>query len=87
MPVKKRSLSVLKNVRKSKKRQIANRTRKNRLKNVLKSIKAAKNKEELQALLPKAQAIIDKSARKGIVHRNTASRLKSRLARTANKLA
>jgi small subunit ribosomal protein S20 len=87
LPVKKRSLSVLKNVRKSEKRRLANRTRKNRLKNVLKSIKAAKDKAEVQKLLPKAQATIDKSARKGIIHRNTASRLKAKLARTANKLA
>jgi small subunit ribosomal protein S20 len=87
LPVKKRSLSVLKNVRKSEKRRLANRTRKNRLRNVLKSMKVAKDKAEAQKLLPKAQATIDKSARKGIIHRNTASRLKAKLARTANKLA
>jgi len=87
LPVKKRSLTVLKNARRSERRRKVNRGRKSRLKNTLKSIRSAKNKAEAQELLPKAQAIIDKSARKGIIHRNTAGRLKSNLARAAAKLA
>ncbi|MDD2480523.1 MAG: 30S ribosomal protein S20 [Lutispora sp.] len=46
------------------------------------SVKAG-NLEEAQALLRKAVSLIDKAAAKGSLHKNTASRKKSRL---SNKL-
>ena len=87
MPVKKRSKSVLKNARQSERRRVRNRSRKAKLKAALKQIKAAKSKTEALELLPKVQAIVDKSVRRGIVHRNTAARMKSSMTRLASKLA
>lgn len=87
MPVKKKSLSVLKNVRQSERRRLRNRGRKLRLKKALKQFKAAGTKADAARLLPDMQAIVDKSARRGIIHRNTAARIKSKLARRAAKLA
>jgi small subunit ribosomal protein S20 len=87
LPVKKRSLTVLKNARRSERRRKVNRGRKSRLKIALKSMKAAKTKTEAQELLAGTQAVVDKSVRRGIIHRNTAARLKSKLARGVAKLA
>lgn len=48
------------------------------VKNVFKSI-AAGNKEHAQEAYGKAQRIIDKATGKGLLHKNKASRIKSRL--------
>jgi small subunit ribosomal protein S20 len=87
LPVKKKSLSVVKNVRQSERRRLRNRARKLRLKKALKQFKAVGTKADAEKLFPQVQAVVDKSARKGIIHRNTAARIKSKLARKAAKLA
>jgi small subunit ribosomal protein S20 len=43
--------------------------------------------EEAKALLTKASSTIDKACAKGVLHKNTAARKKSRLARKLNTLA
>ncbi len=48
------------------------------IKNVLKAIEAG-DKEVARAAYTKAQPIIDKAAEKGLMHKNKAARLKSRL--------
>lgn len=47
----------------------------------------AGNQEEVTTLLTKASSLIDKAASKGILHKNTAARKKSRLAKRVNKMA
>lgn len=47
----------------------------------------AGNQEEAKALLTKASSLIDKAASKGVLHKNTAARKKSRLAKRVNKMA
>ena len=47
----------------------------------------AGDRETVKAELIKAVSAIDKAASKGVFHKNTASRKKSRLARMANKAA
>jgi len=47
----------------------------------------AGNQEEVKTLLTKASSLIDKAASKGILHKNTAARKKSRLAKRVNKMA
>ena len=46
---------------------------------------ASDNKEEAQAKLRQALVLIDKAATKGVMHKNTAARRKSRLAKFYNK--
>ena len=41
--------------------------------------------EDAQALLVKAVSNLDKAARKGVIHKNAASRKKSRLQKALNK--
>lgn len=48
------------------------------VKNVLKAVEAG-NKELAQTAYSKAQPVIDKAAQKGLIHKNKASRIKSRL--------
>lgn len=53
------------------------------VKNVRQAVEAGSDKAE--ALLAQAIAVIDSTAQKGVVHRNTAARTKSRLAAAARK--
>ncbi len=48
------------------------------IKNVLKAVEAG-DKEAARAAYAKAQPIIDKAAGKGLLHKNKAARIKSRL--------
>ncbi|ODN30219.1 30S ribosomal protein S20 [Fervidobacterium thailandense] len=76
--------SAAKRVRVSEKRRIINKayktSMKNKIKAVLKAIAEKRSPEEVQQLFIKAQSAIDKAARRGAIHKNQASRRKSRLA-------
>ncbi|MFO7637976.1 MAG: 30S ribosomal protein S20 [bacterium] len=82
----KTSLSVLKRERQSEKRRTDNRRRRKTLKDKVKQLRASGNHEEAAKLLPEVQGLIDREARRNTIHRNTARRLKSRLARTVAEL-
>jgi small subunit ribosomal protein S20 len=43
--------------------------------------------DEIQAVLPVAISVIDKSVQKGVMHKNAAARYKSRLTAKANQTA
>ena len=75
----KRSISVLKNIRKSNKRRIINRSRKKKLKEAVKRMLNVSTKKSANKIYPEVQAIIDKSVQDGIITRNTAARKKARL--------
>ena len=47
---------------------------------------ASEDKSELNALLSKVYQLCDKAAGKGILHKNTAARKKSRLTKAINKI-
>ena len=76
--------SELKRVKQSKKANARNKHYKSMVKNAVKSvIDAPANEKESQ--YKKAVSIIDKVTRKGVIHKNKASRKKSRLAKTLKK--
>jgi len=81
MPVKKRSRTVLKNIRKTRRRYLKNLKKKRELKSAIKKIKKAKSKQEALKIYPEVQTVIDKSVQDGIIKKNTAARYKSRLAK------
>lgn len=68
----------------------SNRSVKTRVRGTLKTIRAAVDSttepKAAQALLPSTQSTLDVAARKKVLHRNTAARLKSRAAKAANKV-
>ena len=86
MPNKK---SAAKRVRQSIKRRAINRNNRNALRTQIKKLRAAIASEDkklsLELLEPTVSAI-DKSVNKGILHRNTAARYKSRLTQHVNDL-
>ena len=47
---------------------------------------ASEDRSELNALLSKVYQLCDKAAGKGILHKNTAARKKSRLTKAVNKI-
>lgn len=82
----KKSKSVLKTTRQAAKRRIMNRTKKQKLRKMLKDVRNIKEKDELLKILPKVQANIDKSVKFRIIHKNTAARLKSKIVKLSRKL-
>lgn len=85
----KKNLSALKRVRQGEKNRLRNRAVRTAMKTVTKKVEAAvssKDKDGIKGLLLEAKSLISKAVTKGIIHRNTASRKISRLARLANTL-
>ena len=81
--------SALKRVMQSEERRQRNRARKTRMKSVVKAVEeavASSNKELAVAKLKKAVSVIDKTASKGVIHKNKAARKISRLSRHVNDL-
>jgi len=76
-----RNLSAMKRVRQAEKRRLRNRALKTRIKTYTKKLLAAQSSEERQELLNLLYSLLDKAARKRVLHPNTAARRKSRLAR------
>jgi small subunit ribosomal protein S20 len=86
--VAKRTKSALKANRQNVKRREHNRQMRSRLRTALKAIRASLDAEDLEAAktaLSHTVSIVDKMATKGIIHRNTAGRYKSRLATRVTK--
>lgn len=82
--------SAIKRARQNEKRRLRNKSAKTRVKNIVKSVRLAVNensKEEALKELDNAKSIIDKAAKKGVVHKKTASRKISRLARRVNAVS
>ena len=84
------------NIKSAKKRVLTSRVRQERNKAIKSSIKTASkkvlaaaeasDKELAQKELLNATAVIDKAAKKGVLHKNTASRKVSRLAGVVNRI-
>jgi len=77
--------SAKKRVRQTAKRRLRNKAYKTRVKNSIKKVLAAieekKEREEVMEFLNTAFSVIDKAAKKGVIHKNNASRKKARLHR------
>ena len=81
---KKKVSSAKKAHRQSVKRRLHNREQRSRLRTALKAIHAALHDNDVEtakARLSDTFSLVDKMANKGIIHRNTAGRYKSRLVR------
>lgn len=73
--------SSKKRLRQAEKARLRNRSTRSSLRTSLKKILATNSKEEAEALINRTQSIIDKTAQKGVIHRNAAARYKSRVQR------
>jgi small subunit ribosomal protein S20 len=86
--VAKRTKSALKANRQNIKHREHNRQMRSRLRTALRSIRASLDAKDLtgaKSALNKTVSIVDKMASKGIIHRNTAGRYKSRLSARLSK--
>ena len=84
----KRNKSALKANRQNIERREANRQLRSKLRTGLKTLRASiagDNKDEARTALTGAQSLVDRMASKGIIHRNTAARYKSRLSARVSK--
>lgn len=78
--------STAKRMRSDKKRRVRSRMVKSMVRSAQKKARQAPNKDQAQANLTKATSLLDKAVSKGVIHRRTASRQKSRLARLVNAM-
>jgi small subunit ribosomal protein S20 len=62
-----------------------NRQQRATLRTAVRKVRAAESKDAAQAAMRSAEALLDRAARKRLIHPSTAARLKSRLARAAGK--
>lgn len=86
----KTSLSVLKRIRQTKKRQVHNRMAKSKLRTLAKKLEesiSANKRDEAKKYLHEAIKAFDKAASKGILHKNTSARKISRLTIKFNAMA
>jgi small subunit ribosomal protein S20 len=86
--VAKRTKSALKANRQNITRREHNRQMRSKLRTALKAIRASLDAKDLsgaKSALNKTVSIVDKMAAKGIIHRNTAGRYKSRLSSRLSK--
>ena len=81
----KRNKSALKANRQNIKRRAHNRELRARLRTGLKSIRKNLDAKNVEGAKKSLQSLVDKMATKGIIHKNTASRYKSRLAAKISK--
>ncbi len=82
--------SAIKKVRQIERRTIVNRRNKGSMRTQVKKLRKAieaNDAEGAQQLLSSAVSALDRSVQKGIMKKNTASRLKSRLSLKVNSLA
>ncbi len=83
--------SAIKRARQNEKQRERNKMIKTRIKNVTKNVRLIVQKKEGREIaletLDNAKSVIDKAAKKGVIHKNTAARKISRLTKLVNKTA
>lgn len=76
-----------KDVRQATKRRDRNRYYGKTTRNAIRDLKEIKGQKEAGEKMPEVASMIDKLAKKGIIHKNKASNLKAKLAKKVNTLA
>jgi small subunit ribosomal protein S20 len=82
--------SAEKRVRQNTKRNEINRSNRSKLRTQIKKLRsalAASDKNQSTELLTPTVSLIDKAVNKGLIHKNTAARYKSRLTKHVSELA
>lgn len=79
--------SAIKRARQNELRRLRNKSVKTRIKTIVKDLRlsaAEKSGEDMSAKIRTVQSAIDKASKKGVIHKRTAARKISRLAKLAN---
>lgn len=78
--------SALKRIRQAEVKRLRNRYVAKTARNSVKKLRGVTDKEEAQKLYPTVCSMLDKLAKKNVIHKNKASNLKSKLAHHVNSL-
>ncbi|MDR1859596.1 MAG: 30S ribosomal protein S20 [Bacteroidales bacterium] len=78
--------SSKKRIRQDDKRRLENRYYAKTMRNAVRKLRATTDKAEVEAALPKVTSLIDKLAKKSVIHKNKAANLKSSIAMHARKV-
>ena len=73
--------SALKRIRNSEVKRLSNRYQHKTTRNAMKKLKELTDKKEAQAFFPEVVSMLDKLAKKNVIHANKAANLKSGLAK------
>lgn len=73
--------SAKKAMRQSRRHAVINRAQRSELRTALKRVRAAGTKQEATQAYAAAVRLLDRAARKGLIHKNNAARNKSRLSK------
>lgn len=79
--------SAEKRIRNSETRRQRNRYQAKTMRNALKQLRSTKNKAEAEKKLPVLISMLDKLAKKNVIHKNKAANLKSSLTKHVNTLS
>ena len=71
--------SALKRIRSNRAKQLRNKYQHKTTRNAVRNLRATTEKKEAEEMFPKVIAMVDKLAKKNIIHKNKASNLKSKL--------
>ncbi|AXG72296.1 30S ribosomal protein S20 [Kordia sp. SMS9] len=78
--------SALKRIRSNETKRLRNRYQHKTTRNAIKKLKSVTDKKEAETLLTSVTSMIDKLAKRNIIHDNKAANLKSKLAKHVNTL-
>lgn len=78
--------SAKKALRQARTRSARNRAQRSALRTAVKTVRAAANAEQATQAYTTAAQLLDRAARKGLIHRNNAARQKRHLAAAVKKL-
>jgi small subunit ribosomal protein S20 len=78
--------SAKKRIRANNSRRLRNRYYAKTTRNAVRKLRMTTDKGEAQERLPKVISLLDKLAKKNVIHKNKASNLKSKLSRLVNSL-
>ncbi len=79
--------SSIKRVRQTKTRMLRNKYAAKTMRNALKKIRTSEDKKEVVELFPKVCSMLDKLAKKNVIHKNKAGNLKSKIAKRVNAMS
>ncbi|CAN1554437.1 RpsT Ribosomal protein S20 [Spirosomataceae bacterium] len=79
--------SALKRIRSNEAKRLRNRYQHKTTRTAIRKLRASKDAVEASALLKAVSSMVDKLARKNVIHKNKASNLKSSLTKHVNALA
>ena len=79
--------SAIKRIRQSEKRRLFNKYYHKTARNAVRKLKALTSKKEASEFFPKVVAMLDRLAKRKIIHKNKAANLKSKLAKHLNTIS